>query len=62
VAGNDERHFGRPTDIAWLPDGTKIFYAAEAAGGRTQKFTPKPGGDPAMLVGRQQPLAPLKKP
>jgi DNA-binding beta-propeller fold protein YncE len=22
VAGNDERHFGRPTDIAWLPDGT----------------------------------------
>jgi len=22
VAGNDERHFGRPTEIAWLPDGT----------------------------------------
>jgi DNA-binding beta-propeller fold protein YncE len=22
VAGNDDRHFGRPTDIAWLPDGT----------------------------------------
>jgi peptidylamidoglycolate lyase len=22
VAGNDEKHFGRPTDIAWLPDGT----------------------------------------
>jgi hypothetical protein len=20
--GNDEKHFGRPTDIAWLPDGT----------------------------------------
>jgi peptidylamidoglycolate lyase len=22
VPGNDERHFGRPTDIVWLPDGT----------------------------------------
>jgi len=22
VAGEDEKHFGRPTDIAWLPDGT----------------------------------------
>ena len=22
VSGTDERHFGRPTDIAWLPDGT----------------------------------------
>lgn len=22
VPGSDERHFGRPTDIAWLPDGT----------------------------------------
>jgi len=22
VAGSDEKHFGRPTDIAWLPDGT----------------------------------------
>jgi len=22
VVGNDDRHFGRPTDIAWLPDGT----------------------------------------
>jgi len=22
VAGSDDRHFGRPTDIAWLPDGT----------------------------------------
>ena len=22
VAGNDEKHFARPTDIAWLPDGT----------------------------------------
>ncbi|MEQ1878089.1 MAG: peptidyl-alpha-hydroxyglycine alpha-amidating lyase family protein [Bdellovibrionia bacterium] len=22
VAGNDDKHFGRPTDIAWFPDGT----------------------------------------
>jgi hypothetical protein len=22
IAGDDEKHFGRPTDIAWLPDGT----------------------------------------
>jgi sugar lactone lactonase YvrE len=22
VAGTDDKHFGRPTDIAWLPDGT----------------------------------------
>ena len=22
VPGDDERHFGRPTEIAWLPDGT----------------------------------------
>lgn len=22
VAGNDEKHFGRPTNIAFLPDGT----------------------------------------
>jgi len=33
------------------------FYAAEAAGGRTQKFTPKRGVDPAKLVGVQPPLA-----
>jgi peptidylamidoglycolate lyase len=22
LPGNDENHFTRPTDIAWLPDGT----------------------------------------
>src|SRR5207237_474397 len=22
VPGNDDKHFARPTDIAWLPDGT----------------------------------------
>ncbi|HVZ20483.1 MAG TPA: peptidyl-alpha-hydroxyglycine alpha-amidating lyase family protein [Vicinamibacterales bacterium] len=41
-------------------DSSGTFYAAEAAGGRTQKFRPKPGADPAKLVGVPQPLAPLK--
>ena len=40
-------------------DSKGTFYASEAAGGRTQKFTPKPGVDPAKLVGVQQPLAPF---
>jgi hypothetical protein len=39
-------------------DSSGNFYAAEAAGGRTQKFTPRPGVDPSKLVGLQQPLAP----
>lgn len=38
-------------------DSSGTFYAAEAAGGRTQKFTPKPGVDRAKLVGFQPPLA-----
>jgi hypothetical protein len=38
-------------------DSNGTFYAAEAAGGRTQKFTPKRGADPAKLVGVQPPLA-----
>jgi len=42
-------------------DSMGNFYAAEAAGGRTQKFTPKPGADPDKLVGHQQPLAPLDR-
>ena len=24
VGGTDDKHFGRPTDIAWLPDGTML--------------------------------------
>jgi DNA-binding beta-propeller fold protein YncE len=40
-------------------DALGNFYAAEAAGGRTQKFTPKPGVDSAKLVGLPQPLSPL---
>jgi hypothetical protein len=38
-------------------DANGTFYAAEAAGGRTQKFTPKRGVNPAKRVGVQPPLA-----
>lgn len=36
-AGNDDRHFKRPTDIAWLPDGT--FFVSDGYGNtRVAKF------------------------
>ena len=35
--GNDEKHFNRPTDIAWLPDGT--FFVSDGYGNtRVVKF------------------------
>lgn len=37
VPGNDERHFARPTDIAWLPDGT-FFVADGYTNTRVVKF------------------------
>ena|SRR5688572_21065357 len=37
VAGNDEKHFGRPTDIAWLPDGS-FFVADGYTNSRIVKF------------------------
>lgn len=37
VAGNDETHFGRPTDIAWLPDGT-FFISDGYTNTRVVKF------------------------
>jgi len=37
VAGNDEKHFGRPTDIAWLPDGT-FFVSDGYTNSRVVKF------------------------
>jgi peptidylamidoglycolate lyase len=37
VAGNDEKHFGRPTDIAWLPDGT-FFISDGYTNSRVVKF------------------------
>jgi hypothetical protein len=41
-------------------DAAGTFYAAEAAGARTQKFTPKGRVDRSKLVGPPPPLAPLK--
>ena len=37
VPGRDANHFNRPTDIAWLPDGT-FFVADGYAGTRVAKF------------------------
>jgi peptidylamidoglycolate lyase len=37
VAGNDEKHFGRPTDIAFLPDGT-FFISDGYVNTRVVKF------------------------
>jgi hypothetical protein len=39
VEGNDDRHFGRPTDIAWLPDGT-FFVTDGYMNTRVVKFDP----------------------
>ncbi len=37
VAGNDDKHFGRPTDIAWLPDGA-FFVSDGYVNTRVVKF------------------------
>ena len=37
IAGNDDKHFGRPTDIAWLPDGT-FFVSDGYDNSRVVKF------------------------
>jgi hypothetical protein len=37
VPGQDEKHFGRPTDIAWLPDGT-FFISDGYVNTRVMKF------------------------
>ena len=37
VAGNDDKHFGRPTDIAWFPDGT-FFVSDGYDNSRVVKF------------------------
>jgi hypothetical protein len=34
VPGNDEKHFGRPTEIAWLPDGTFFVTASSSTCGQ----------------------------
>jgi sugar lactone lactonase YvrE len=41
-------------------DSEGNLYIAEASGGRTQKFRPRPGADPAKLIGPPQPLMPMK--
>ena len=37
VPGNDEKHFARPTDVAWLPDGT-FFVSDGYVNTRVVKF------------------------
>jgi hypothetical protein len=37
VAGNDDKHFGRPQDIAWLPDGS-LLVADGLGNSRVAKF------------------------
>jgi hypothetical protein len=37
VPGNDEKHFGRPTEVAWLPDGT-FFVSDGYVNTRVVKF------------------------
>ena len=37
VAGSDDKHFGQPTDIAWLPDGT-FFVSDGYENSRVAKF------------------------
>src|SRR5207244_10750207 len=37
VAGNDDTHFGRPQDVAWLPDGS-LLVADGLTNGRIAKF------------------------
>jgi len=37
VQGNDDKHFGRPTDVAWLPDGT-FFISDGYTNTRVVKF------------------------
>ena len=39
MPGNDDRHFARPTDIAWLPDGT-FFISDGYTNTRVMKFDP----------------------
>ena len=37
MQGDDDKHFGRPTDIAWLPDGT-FFISDGYVNTRVVKF------------------------
>ena len=50
VAGEDDKHFNRPTYLAWLPDGS-MFVADGYNGHRVVKFD-KAGANPLYLVGK----------
>ena len=49
--GNDYGHFNGPHSLTTDQDGN--LYIAEVFAGRVQKFVPRPGADPAKLVGQQ---------
>ena len=49
--GNEYGHFNGPHSITTDQDGN--LYIAEVFAGRIQKFVPRPGADPAKLVGQQ---------
>jgi hypothetical protein len=48
--GNEYGHFNGPHSITTDQDGN--LYIAEVFAGRVQKFMPRPGADPAKLVGQ----------
>ena len=49
--GEDYGHFNGPHSITTDQEGN--LYIAEVFAGRVQKFAPRPGADPAKLVGQQ---------
>ena len=49
--GEDYGHFNGPHSITTDQDGN--LYIAEVFAGRVQKFVPRPGADPAKIVGQQ---------
>ncbi len=52
--GSEPGRFTGPHQISADDEGN--LYIAEVFNGRVQKFTPKPGANPSLLVGRQRPL------
>jgi hypothetical protein len=51
LPGNEYGQFNGPHSITTDQDGN--LYVAEVFAGRVQKFVPRPGADPAKLVGQQ---------
>jgi hypothetical protein len=52
--GGTPGRLGGPHQISADEEGN--FYVAEVYSGRVQKFIPKPGADPSLLVGKPRPL------